>query len=277
MKFYTMKKAFLLLSIFYFTLTSSLSAQSFKVLPARLDFKLEKGGSESRVLDVINTSDVMESFVISTCDFTYDDKGNTIFAKAGSTDRSCAKWMTVTPNFIKLNPNEKVQVHILLNVPQEIEKTLWGMVTIRSEKEFTAQAADKDVLRAGMIITPQIAVRVLQTPPALDYKKLAIDNFYEITNTESDTVRSFAVNVANQGDVMTKCKLYLTLSNLETLVEKTVEPLDLYLFPEISKEVKIALPKDIEPGYYSVAAILDYGDEYDLEGMEMEISVSPKN
>lgn len=271
-----MKKTFLLLSVFCFILTVSLSAQSFKVLPASLDFKLSKGESRSEVITVTNTSDKVESFVISTCDFTLDDKGNTVYSEAGSIDCSCAKWMTITPSFIKLNPNEVVKLNVIMKVPEEEEKTHWGMVVIRSEKEFTGQAADKDVVRAGLIITPQIAVKVLQTPPALDYKKLAVDDFKEITNIETDSVRTFAVNILNEGDVLTRCKLYLTLSNLETLTEETVEPLDVYLLPEISKEVKIAMPANVKPGSYSLAAILDYGDEYDLEGMEMEITVEPQ-
>jgi len=271
MIFYYMKQIFL--SIFCLTLTLSLSAQSFKVLPASLDFRLSKGESRSEEITVTNTSDKVESFVISTCDFTLDDKGNTIYSDAGSIERSCAKWMTITPSFVQLNPNEVVKLNVIMKVPQEEEKTHWGMVIIRSEKEFTGQAADKDVVRAGLIITPQIAVKILQTPPALDYKKLAVGNFKEITTIETDTVRTFAVNILNEGDVLTRCKLYLTLSNLETLSEITIEPLDLYLLPEISKEVKIAMPENVKPGSYSIAAILDYGDEYDLEGMEMEITV----
>lgn len=273
MIFYYMKKIFLFLSVFCLTFIFSVSAQSFKVIPAKLDFKLNKGGSETRIINVTNTSDKVESFVISTSDYTIDEKGNTVYSKAGSLDRSCANWMTVTPTFIQLNPNERVQLNIIMNVPDNEDKTHWGSVIIRSEKEFTGQAADKDVIRAGLIITPQIAVKVLQTPPALDFKKLSVEDFYEITNIETDTVRTFAVNVANQGDVLTQCKLYLTLSNLETLSEKTIKPLDVYLLPEITKEVKIAMPAKVKPGSYSIAAILDYGDEYDLEGMEMEITV----
>ena len=268
---------FLLSTFFLFCIYLNGFSQSFKVLPATLDFKLSKGESKSEIITVMNTSDRVESFVISTCDFTLDEKGNTVYSDPGTFDRSCANWMTVTPTFIQLNPNQKAELNVIMKVPDEEEKTHWGMVIIRSEKEFTGQAADKDVVRAGLIITPQIAVKVLQTPPALDYKKLSVDDFYEITNTETDTVRNFAVNIVNQGDILTKCKLYLTLSNLETLSEKTIEPLDVYLLPEISKEVMISLPVDVKPGSYSLAAIVDYGDEYDLEGMEMEITINPKN
>ncbi|RUT73652.1 hypothetical protein [Ancylomarina longa] len=270
-----MKRFLSIIILLFFALSSF--AQSFKVIPASIEFKLSKGELKSEKISVTNTSDRQESFVISTCDYTFDDKGNTKYASAGTYDRSCANWMTVTPSYIQLNPNENIDLSVIMKVPDGEEKTHWGMVIIRSEKEFTGQAADKDVVRAGLIITPQIAVKVLQTPPGLDYKKLSVDNFYETTNITSDSLRNFAIDISNQGDILTKCKVYLTLSNLETLSEQTIAPQDVYLLPEISKEIKLSLPKDIQPGAYSLAAIVDYGDEYDLEGMEMEITISPKN
>jgi hypothetical protein len=273
MIFSDMKKTFLLILFISIIARSALSAQSFKVTPAKLEFILEAGELKTEEIIVLNSSDREESFVIGTADFSIDETGNTIFRSPGTTDRSCAKWMTVSPAFITLNPNESKKINVIMNVPDSVTNTRWGMVLVRSEKEFTGQAADLGAVRAGLIITPQIAVKVLQTPPHLNYKKISMDNFRETESKLTDSVRTFFVKVANEGEVFAKCKVYLTVSNLETLKEETFPPIEVPLLPEVKKDVKLILPNTIEPGFYSLAAILDYGDEYDLEGMEMEIEM----
>lgn len=274
MKFSVMKKAFFFLSIFYFTLASSLSAQSFKVYPSSVEFKLAPGQSKSYDITVENTSDKEESFIVSTSDFAYNDRGDMKFFPAGTTKQSCSNYLTVSSSFLKLNPNSKTKVTVMMNLPEGVTNTTkWGLVSIRSEKEFTGQAADKSVVRAGLIITPEIAVKVLQTPPGLSAKKININDFIELQVTQADSNRVFLVKMSNDGEILTKFKVYLTLSNLETLEEQTIEPIDMALLPNVKSEKKLNLPKGVKPGTYSLAAILDYGDEYDLEGMEMEIEV----
>jgi len=269
-----MKKTFLLLSVFCFSLIASLSAQSFKVYPSSVEFKLAPGESKSYDITVENTSDREESFIVSTSDFAYNDKGDMKFFPAGTTKQSCSNYLTVSSSFLKLNPNSKTNVTVMMNLPEGATNTTkWGLVSIRSEKEFTGQAADKSVVRAGLIITPEIAVKVLQTPPGLSAKKININDFRELQTAQADSNRVFLVNMSNDGEILTKFKVYLTLSNLETLEEQTIEPIEMALLPNVKSEKRLKLPKDVKPGSYSLAAILDYGDEYDLEGMEMEIEV----
>ena len=91
--------------------------------------------------------------------------------------------------------------------------------------------------------------------------------------TPADSSRTFLEKMSNDGEILTKFKVYLTLSNLETLEEQTIKPIAMALLPNVKSERKLNLPKGVKPGTYSLAVILDYGDEYDLEGMEMEIEV----
>jgi hypothetical protein len=267
-----LKPAFILLSIGTFAFQAN--AQSFKVSPASLDFTLNVGESGNQIITVQNTSDKVESFVVSASDYDYDEAGKMKFVPLGTSRRSCSKYMTITPAFLTLNPNQSVKVNVLMKVPQDSLKTRWGIVSIRSEKEYVAMAADKDVVRAGLIITPEIAVKVLQTPPSLTLTKMTIKEFREIERGKDDSTRVFQVKIANEGDIRTKSKVYLTASSLETLKETTIEPVEVTLLPGVNSEVKLNLPNELKPGTYSLAAILDYGAENDLEGIEMEVVVT---
>lgn len=249
------------------------NAQSFKVTPASIDFSLNASESDNQTIIVENTSDKVESFVVSASDYDFDQDGKMKFLPLGSSKRSCSSYMTLTPSFITINPNESVKINVLMKVPHDSVKTRWGIVSIRSEKEYIGIAADKDVVRAGLIITPEIAVKVLQTPPNLTFSKMTIKDFKEGVRGKDDSTRVFQVKIANEGEVRTKAKVYLTASNLETLKETTTEPFELNVLPGVNSEVKLSLPAELKPGAYSLAAILDYGTENDLEGMEMEIEV----
>lgn len=249
------------------------NAQSFKVTPASIDFSLNAGESDNQTIIVENTSDKVESFVVSASDYDFDQDGKMKFLPLGSSKRSCSSYMTLTPSFITINPNESVKINVLMKVPQDSVKTRWGIVSIRSEKEYIGIAADKDVVRAGLIITPEIAVKVLQTPPNLTFSKMTIKDFKEGVRGKDDSTRVFQVKIANEGEVRTKAKVYLTASNLETLKETTTEPFDVSVLPGVNSELKLNLPAELKPGAYSLAAILDYGAENDLEGIEMEIEV----
>jgi P pilus assembly chaperone PapD len=249
-------------------------SQSFKVTPASVEFQLKPGQSASRQITVENTSDKAISFVIRASDLAFDTNGNYQFKPAGTTERSCAKNLTISPNFISLNPNETATLNVMMNIPEEQLKTTWGLVNIRPEKEFTGQAADKGVVRAGLLITPEIAVKVLQVPPGLATEKMKLNDFKELKELSNDTVRMFAVHVLNEGEVPTKCKVYMIISNLENLQETILEPIEFSVMPETGKQVKIPMQKQLKPGNYSLAAILDYGEEYDLEGMEMDLVIN---
>jgi hypothetical protein len=265
----------LLLVLFLISLlTLHAKSQSFKITPASLDFALNVGESGNQVITVENTSDKVESFVVSASDYDYDDSGKMKFLPLGTSKRSCSSYMTITPSYLTLNPNQSVKVNVLMNVPQDSVKTRWGIVSIRSEKEYIGIAADKDVVRAGLIITPEIAVKVLQTPPNLTFTKMTIREFQEMKQDSGDSTRVFKVKLANEGEVRTKAKVYLTASNLETLKETTIEPVEITLLPGVNSDVKLNLPNDLNPGTYSLAAIMDYGAENDLEGIEMEILVT---
>lgn len=249
-------------------------AQSFKVTPASIDFSLNAGESDNQTISVENTSDKVESFVVSASDYDFDEAGKMKFMPLGTSKRSCSSYVTITPSFITLNPNESVKINVLMKVPQDSMKTRWGIVSIRSEKEYIGIAADKDVVRAGLIITPEIAVKVLQTPPSLTFSKMTIRDFKEAVREKTDSTRVFLVKIANEGEVRTKAKVYLTASNLETLKETTTEPFEVNVLPGVNSEVKLSLPNELKSGTYSLAAILDYGAENDLEGIEMEIEIT---
>ena len=102
-------------------------------------------------------------------------------------------------------------------------------------------------------------------------KKATLEGLTEKVN--EDNTRTYNSQVINLGDKVLNCKVYFTISNLETAEEFTSTPVEFSLLPETNKKVTYTYDKPLAKGKYSVAAILDYGFNNELEGVQLELDV----
>jgi len=253
-------------------LLSNSKAQDFEVSPAIMRFTSEPGESKSIPLNIINHSNKKSAFVIVLSDFIVNKEGRKIDMPAASTEHSLAKWISINPPFVELNPNEHRQIIVSVQAPTGDYTTRWASLFVRSTTEQTATIADKAV-QTGLMVRGQIVVQVYQAPPSNVNYRMKINNLTEIT-TRTDTLRHFKANVDNLGDKITKCKIILLASNLSTAEEIKLQEIKFESFPDSQFEVRLRIPEGIlQPGKYALAAILDYGKQSNLEGTQMLITV----
>ena len=250
----------------------TMDAQQLEVSPVKLMFDLETGNSGTKQVSVRNKSDVEQSYVFSVADWMVDENGETHYFPAGTTKRSCANWITITPNLITLQPNATAKVNVTMLVPNNDASTKWAMIYVEIAKEKTgAEAIDKK-LAMGIQVSPRIGLQVFQSPPSNTLYKGTIDNLKEIP-VEEGQPRKFSADVINLGDKILNCKVYFMVSNLQTAEETTSEATEFSLLPESQRNLDYTLDQNLKPGKYSVAAVLDYGNSEELEGAQMEIEV----
>ncbi len=123
----------------------------------------------------------------------------------------------------------------------------------------------------GVQLALRIAVTIYQSPAGNTLYKGTIEGLTE--KIGEDGTRSYNSLVINLGDKVLNCKVYFTISNLETAEEYTSTPIVFSLLPETNKKVSYTLDKPLPKGRYSVAAILDYGYNQELDGVQFEIEV----
>jgi hypothetical protein len=259
--------------LFCFLLFSSVAltttAQDFEVAPVKMFYDCEPGEVQTKTMTVRNHANEKQQFVLVAADMKLDsvkkpdDKANN--------SKSCKDWMTINPSFFDLNPNETKEIKVIMQVPPGETTTRGAMIYVSSTEEQNALAADNQ-MKSAIKVRPRIGVKVVQSPKSNKNYKGAITNLKEIT-LPKDTARTFQVKISNTGDKMLDGKIYLVLSNLETAKEFKQKPLKISLFPGISKNMTLSLPKDIPAGKYSLAAILDYGKNTSLEAVQMNIEV----
>jgi len=265
----TIKVLFAAILMSFFSI--NLNSQELEVTPGTLMYNTNPGSSQTQQIYVRNKAKTEQSFIFNLADWLTDEQGEVKYFSPGTTGRSCADWITVSPSLVTLQPNESVRVNVTMLVPNDNSSTKWAVLFIESAVEKTgAKAIDKDV-QMGLQVAARIAVPIYQSPDANTLYKGTLNGLSE--TIEDNGSRTFKSQVINLGDKVLNCKVYFTISNLETAAEFTSSPLEFSLLPESNKNVEYTFDKPLKKGLYSVAAILDYGYNDELEGIQLDIEV----
>jgi len=259
------------LSVFIIFLShNSGKAQDFEVSPAKLLFSAEPGQTQTISLIVRNHSSQKCAFKIEQGDFGVNMEGKKTQLPLRSSNRSIADWLTTSPSFFEIQPNDQVSVNVSVKIPADGVSTRWGFLSVQTVRERTSIDVDKNI-STGITISPRIVVYVIQSPKSNTNAKAKIHSLKEIT-TEKDTLRAFEAMVDNIGDKIAQCKIYLLTTHLGNREEKEFPPIKVEVFPESSQLIKLKLPKNMPKGKYALAAVLDYGSKYSLEGTQIIIN-----
>jgi len=248
-----------------------LNAQELEVSPTTLMFNANPGSSQTKQVFVRNKAAVEQSYIFNLSDWLIDESGETKYFSPGTTGRSCTEWITVSPALVTLQPNESARINVTILVPEDNQSTKWAMLFVESAVEKTgAEAVDKNV-QMGLQLSARIAVPIYQSPDGNTLYKGTLDGLSKSTDENGNM--AFETMAINLGDKILNCKVFFTFSNLETAEEITSNAIEFSLLPESNKNVNYTVIEALKPGKYSVAAILDYGHNEQLEGIQLDIEV----
>ncbi len=246
-------------------------SQDFEVSPIKMGFNAQPGEIQIKTLNITNHSNKKVAFSIKLSDFLINNDGQRNYLQKGTTTNSLYEWLEISPNLLEVNPNETKTVSLRINAPQDDFSSKWGIIFVEAAKEQTAFDSDTKI-GTGIMLSPQIAVLVFQSSISKEGIDIKIKQLKEATLT-TDTKRQFTANVENKGNQIITCKIYLVAANLQT-AEETIFPPEQYdIYPNSSRIIKLALPNTLAKGKYSLSAILDYGNQSNLEGTQTVIIV----
>jgi len=261
----------LLVSVIFFLSYLDLNAQELEVSPGTLSFATNPGSSQTQQISLRNKGNTEQSFIFNLNDWLTDEAGEVKYFSPGTTSRSCADWITVSPALVTLQPNESATINVTMLVPNDNPSTKWAVLFIQSAVEQTGPKAVDKEMALGVQLALRIAVTIYQSPTSNTLYKGTIEGLVE--KIGDDNVRKYSSQVLNLGDKVLNCKVYFTVSNLETAEEFTSTATEFSLLPETNKKVEYTLDKPLAAGRYSVAAILDYGYNTELDGVQLDIQV----
>jgi hypothetical protein len=247
-------------------------AQDFEVAPVRLDFNVEPGENQTKIINVKNHGNRKSSFMVVLSDFLPTSDGQKQAMPPSTTRRSAANWLNINPSFFELNPGDQIPIQVTMLVPSDEYGAAWCMMYVQPAREQTSWSADK-ALGAGVMVSGRIGVNVYQSPSSNTNHSIKVTSLQEISKPE-DTNRKFSATIDNLGDKVTTCKVHLIASNIKTAEEKQFPSFEVETFPKMSRTVEVELPTtDLVSGQYAVAVIVDYGPRFALEGAQIVIEI----
>lgn len=252
-------------------LAQMIFAQDFEVSPVLMNFNAEPGEIQKKQLTLINHSAQPQKYNLKISDFILDADGNRKIVPLGSSKRSCADWINITPSFIELNPNQSAQLDVMMTVPKDGFSSRWCMVHVEVAKEQTSFEADK-ALATGVLLVPRIIVMIKQSPRSNNNYKASIAGLKEITK-KTDKQQMFEVVVSNVGDNVIDANVYLQLANLQTGKEEKFNVVKTTVYPDASRKITLQMPRIAVKGKYVLGAILDYGHRQPLGGTQLMLEI----
>ena len=245
--------------------------KSVLIFPAKLSFKVDRGGSASKAITIQNTTSSKFQLEVLFTDWMRDTVGEHVYLEPGTSKQSCAKWVTYDKPFVELEPGQSTNITVTLKVPdteEAVSEMKWTMLVLRTVSEKQATVVNNKV-GAALIQTVGMGVHIYQTPPNIINKEIKMLSFSELPGKNA-----YRVDCKNLGGVQIMGKFSFELSSMTTGAKTALEPRMIPLFPQQERYVDFVLPKDLPKGKYTAIALIDAGeDDLPIEAAQKEIVV----
>lgn len=231
-------------------LTAVAHAADIGISPSRLELRARPGDTVSTVITVLKTSGSDQQVATEIDDWTLDVAGEIAFREAGSLDHSASPWLTVdVPEFVLAPGSTQQEVRVEVAVPADA--SLAG--TYHSVLFFTVVAAPEDTGPVGVTTTTRVGLIVYVTIEDTEQVEVELADFYDVDET------TLALVVANVGNTMVRVGGVVELRNEEGDLVRSLPLPQVPVMRDAEREVRLALPDDLEPGFYVALALVDDG------------------
>ncbi len=209
--------------------------------------------------------------------------GTKEFAPAGTTQRSCASWITFSPAEFALAPFGKQRITYVVKVPKDatggyyaslFSETLFGKAVTPDGKEQEMSVGIDLKIRVATLFYIEAAGRV--------NRKVVIDNL-KVTNDISSGRFSAKVDFANTGNVDITAEGKFHIMDENSVVYGRGEFNDVYTLPGDKAELSASWKKPLSEGKYTLVTTFDLGKALEDTGFgrgpvmtqEAEIEIGP--
>lgn len=263
------KKFVFLLCMSFIVRSHVTQGQQMSVLPTVIDMQVPIGGIGTKAVILTNTSSKKQGYNLSLSDWVRDSIGGHKYLPINTISQSCAKWITLSHNFIEIEPNSSAEVTITMKAPEskvEYDGTRWAMLFVQNalEQESTNNSKNKKTVSAQIREIFKLGIHIYQTPPNTILKEAKAVSL-AIGKKQQNT---WDFTIENTGALMINCTTRLEFTNVANGELFKSTNVEFPVFPGFKRIATIPIPEQLPKGEYSMIAILDYGDDKPLEAIE---------
>lgn len=236
------------------------------------DHAASAGEVYEEVIEVHNPTAEPQQARVAQTDYRFAADGTNDFGTPGSTERSNADWITVTPSMVTLSPGETATVTVSVRVPGATPApagSYWSMIMIepipRGSDESTLDAPQD--LQYGVVERVRYGVQIATHVGAA----VAAAEVVAVTLEAGDAgTRVLSADVINGGTGMLDGPVYIDVFDASGEARGRIDGTSARIYPGTSFRHRVDLGS-LEPGVYEALLVIDggeagvFGAQYTLE------------
>ncbi len=208
-----------------------------------------------------NVSDKTLNIASFTQDFIVKKDGSTPIPVPNTTSNrwSMANWMLVTPNYHEVQPNEIVEMNVLIEIPEDATPGGHYAMVIHEPTNLTAEELENQVPGSGSKIGQRVGTLFYVMVEGEINEEAYLRNFNFNKFQEFGPV-PFSFNVSNQSDIHIHPRMNIDIFNMlgQKVDSLKVEPRN--VFPFNDREFAGKWDKTWGFGLYKAKLTMSYGE-----------------
>ena len=228
------------------TTASAPADLSLDVSPAKYEFQLGAGKSQTIPILVRNNGSASVHIQVSLSDFLVERDGNYKFLPLGKGPYSMSTWTDVNPREFDLDPNSFKQVRFTISVPAGMSGEFSDLVF------FTTRPPRKP---GGLAIAERVASKLYEIVP--DTAKFA-GEIDDVAAKPDASGEKYVVGFHNTGNAHVYLSGRVEIKSGSQVIDRVILPKDM-LVERNGKRMIEAVGKKLAAGSYSAIAFIDYG------------------
>jgi len=243
----------------------SAASAAFVVTPMEFHVNVANNETGAYSFWVKNRGEETIALKVYVGDFLIQPDGKEAFLEPGTAERSCSKWVTVSPEEFELAPDESKAVRFEITVPPEKSGSYWGMVFIEQTNKPTIKTAQKGQQQFNILSFQRVGVRIYEDTPG---SKPGEGKITQVTVGEGgkDEFLRVDLKMENNGDVILKGKGSLDIKDDKGENVESVVIDEFNCYPKSSRIVTASIKDKLKAGHYSALAVIDYGADFLIAG-----------
>ena len=225
------------------------------------DRTVKPGAKYEGLIHVRNTTSRPQQVRIYQTDYLFFADGTNKYGEPGSTPRSNASWIEVSPSDLTIQPGQKVPVKYVVRVPEgdAVAGSHWSMIMIEGVRQVEVprkEESDKPVITTQVRVRHgyQVATHVGEASKRLlEFEGVAL-------NKGEKTPASLQVDVAATGNAMLRPEAWIELFTSEGAPKDRVEGQKYRIYPGTSVRYRFDL-SHLPSGTYQALVLVDTGEE----------------
>jgi hypothetical protein len=214
-----------------------------------------------RLLLKNTTADPQEARIYQT-DYSFTADGRSVYGPPGTTARSNAKWVTVSPSYVAIPPDATIPVVYTVSVPKDstLVGSYWSMVMIEPIVAGSVESRRAANARVdfGLSVSTRYGTQIATNIGASGISKIAFDSL--TATTTKDGTRGLRFDFINTGERANRFVMSLELYDESgELVKKATQARGL-LYPGTAARQNFDVGT-LAPGSYTAVLVADAGGD----------------